>query len=518
MNNKIKSSKKEKVQKKNSTVKLRLSNQKSAQKIVRKKEKEDVVKHKKQKNKVKKQKPETLKEKIEYKKYLKAKFKEFNENGKLTIVFFCDTFYPIVDGVIKVMDNYMLRICKTCNVVACVPKHNGRTPVSDSYVVVGAGSIFIKGINYDFALPELDSDFQNILKYLRIDIIHSHSPFYMGGYAIKLAKKNKIPVVTTFHSQFKQDFYQATKSEGLSKILLSNIMRRFDDSTEVWTMTNKTLATLQSYGFKGKYLLMPNATDMCYPQNPQQLLDLVNEHYGLLPDENILLFVGRIVEQKNVLFIVDTLKIAKEKGFKFKMFFVGSGPAEKKLADKILECNMQNEIFLTGKIMDNNLFQGMYLRADLFVFPSLYDASSIVQIEAAANKTPAIFIKDSVTSGNVIDNVNGFLCENDVEKFADRMIEIFSDKQKLKEVSEQCYKDNYVTWDAIIEKAIERYKYLIEENKKKVLIKKAFKGLKHKSTISKKINRIQKRSQPKQKKNKTSPKKASKKAVKDVDI
>lgn len=453
------------------------------------------LKHKKtlQAAKKTKEKPETLKEKIEYKKYLKQKFEQFNNNGKLNIVFFCDTFYPIVDGVIKVMDNYMLRLCKTCNVVACVPKHKGRTPKSKDYVVVGASSLYIKGLNYDLALPDFDSDFQNILKYLRIDIIHSHSPFYMGGYAIKLAKKKKIPIVTTFHSQFKRDFMQATKNEGLTKMLLSNIMRRFNESTEVWTMTHKTLQTLQSYGFYGNCQLMPNATEMKYPDNPQDYINLVNQHFNLNPDENVMLFVGRLVEQKNILFIVDTLKIAKQKGLKFKMFFVGSGPSEKKLLTKILEEDMQDDIILTGKIMDDMLFQGMYLRADLFVFPSLYDASSIVQIEAAANKTPTIFLEGSVTSGDVVDNVNGYICKNDVNAFADRLIEIFSDKQKLKQLSEQCYKDNAISWDAIIEKALNRYIFLIEENKKARAIKKAFKNLKQKSAISKKINRIKKK-------------------------
>ena len=38
-------------------------------------------------------------------------------------------------------------------------------------------------------------------------------------------------------------------------------------------------------------------------------------------------------------------------------------------------------------VKDRELLASIYARADLFLFPSLYDASSIVQIEAALQKT-----------------------------------------------------------------------------------------------------------------------------------
>ena len=491
----------QKIQKKTSTVKLGISNQKSSKKLVTKKSREQYITKSEQKQTTmykpyKEKKTESFKEKSNYKKFLKNKFKEFNNNGKITVVFFCDTFYPIIDGVIRVMDNYMMRLSKEYNVVACVPKHKGKTFKSDKYVVVGVNSMNLGALGYDLALPYLDTDFQNIIKNLRIDIIHSHSPFYMGGFAVKLAKKLKIPIVTTFHSQYKKDFFQATKSEMLTNLLLKNIMKRFNQSTEVWTMNKKTLATLKSYGYKGKYFFVPNATNMTYPENPSYLLDLVNKKYNVENSENILLFVGRLVEQKNILFITDALKILKEKSIPFKMIFVGSGPDEDKLKEKIKENKLENDVILTGKLSvggsDEQLLQGLYLRADLFLFPSMYDTSSLVQIEAATNKTPTLFIKGSVTSGDVEDNHNGFLSGKSVNEYANKIVDILSDKEKLKQVSEQCYNDLYVTWDKVVNKVSDRYKYLNEQNNSNKSIKRAFKYLKKNSVIIKKINKIKK--------------------------
>ena len=95
---------------------------------------------------------------------------------------------------------------------------------------------------------------------------------------------------------------------------------------------------------------------------------------------------------------------------------------------------LENFIF-TGIIKDRNLLQGYYLRADLFLFPSLYDASSIVQIEAASQSTPGIFLKDSATAATVTDNVNGFLSDYTVGAYSDKIIDVMKDQKLYEKVS-----------------------------------------------------------------------------------
>jgi glycosyltransferase involved in cell wall biosynthesis len=97
------------------------------------------------------------------------------------------------------------------------------------------------------------------------------------------------------------------------------------------------------------------------------------------------------------------------------------------------------------------------------VFPSVYDTSSLVQIEAATNKTPTLFIKDTTTSGDVQDNIDGFLCEENEEIFANKIIEIFKDKEKLAKISEQAYQNLHISWDDVVKKVEERYEFLLNE-------------------------------------------------------
>mgnify|MGYP000071587672 FL=1 len=86
-----------KKEKKEKTIKTKNKTDKKASKTKKSSSYIDISKLKKDK--------ENLQNK-KYRDYIMNKIEEFNNNGKHTIVYFCDTFYPIIDGVIKVLDNY----------------------------------------------------------------------------------------------------------------------------------------------------------------------------------------------------------------------------------------------------------------------------------------------------------------------------------------------------------------------------------------------------------------------------
>ena len=127
---------------------------------------------------------------------------------------------------------------------------------------------------------------------------------------------------------------------------------------------------------------------------------------------------------------------------------------------------MTDEVIMTGKIMDRELVKAFYSRADLFLFPSLYDASSLVQIEASSQKTPTLFIKDAPTSNTITEEVNGYVAELDEQKYAEKIVELLSNKEHYKEVCNNAKRDLYVTWDDCVSEMYDKYLYQIEKRKK----------------------------------------------------
>lgn len=389
------------------------------------------------------------------------------EDKKINIGIFCDAFFPMIDGVINVMDNYAKRLLKYANVTVFVPQGRDKTYVDNfPYKVVRCKKKFIcPGLDYDLPLPDIDGEFMDELKNSKLDIVHIHSPFSIAKVAVNYAKKHKIPCIATCHSQFKKDFYEATKSKVLTGIMMNNIMPTFEKCDECWAV-NKQVAKLFHEDYKLKTLpkVKNNGTEMQYYSNKEEIQKL-REQLGIKEDEKVLLFVGRIHILKNIFFIIDSLDVLKKNNFKFKMIFVGTGPYEKQLESKIKKLDLTNEVILAGRICDRIEVSKYFNLADLFVFPSLYDCSSLVQIEAASQKTPTLFLREAVTSGTCTEGVDAYFSDNDATKYAEKIIEIFSNPEEYKKICDGAFNNLYVTWDDAVESIYKDYLEVISKYK-----------------------------------------------------
>ncbi len=132
----------------------------------------------------------------------------------------------------------------------------------------------------------------------------------------------------------------------------------------------KTVAIVKSPRYPGRQ------------SSPDAAAREVNQKYGIPADATVFLFVGRINFIKNIDFTVRALARAKELGLKnFRMLFAGRGQDEEKLAALVQELGLAEEVVMCG-LTDKPMLEKLYSRASLFLFPSLYDANSLVQIEA----------------------------------------------------------------------------------------------------------------------------------------
>lgn len=389
------------------------------------------------------------------------------ETKKLKIALCCDSFYPMIDGVVNVVDNYARILSKKHDVTVFVPESPDKNYKNNfPYKVVRCKISPIHFGDYVMPTPALDKNFKKALDQ-DFDIIHLHSPFTVAKTAIKVAKKRNIPLIVTLHSQFKQDFKEKTKSRLLTAIMMKYIAASFNSCQELWTMNPKMEELSHKYGFKGKVFLLPNGCDLKKETlSEEKAAELKNEYsrHG----EKILLYVGRIHKLKNIEFILKTCQILKGKGFPFKMIFVGSGQDYEKFKKMSTNMNLDNVATFAGKISDRNKLQYFYEISDLFVFPSFYDTDGIVKNEAAAFQTPTIFVDGSIASSGIQDNHNGFVGENDPNKFAEKIVQIFTDEKTYRKVCLNAEKDLYKSWEEIVDRAEQHYYSIIKNSKKGV--------------------------------------------------
>ena len=384
----------------------------------------------------------------------------------LRVGIFIDTYFPMIDGVINVVHNYAQRMNDDeFEVTVFCPIADKKYKDDFDYEVVRCKSMKVFFLDYTMPVPKLDQNFKKILKGSQLDIVHIHSPFGIGKMGVRYAKKHNIPVIATLHTQFEQDFYRATHSKSITKSLLKTIMKVFNDCDECYAVNKRVAEIFYGYGAKRMPSVLFNSTDMTPVEDGEAADKLVNETYSLKADQPVFLFVGRITALKNIYLIVDAL--AQLKDTDFKMFFVGSGQDEAELKHRIEKNDLTDKIVMIGRITDRALLKSLYHRANLFLFPSLYDANSLVQIEAASQKTPTLFAEGAATSSTVTDGINGYTAPPEATQYAARIKEILSDQQKYQEVCEGAYRDLYSTWDEAVEKIKQIYRDKIQEHKNK---------------------------------------------------
>ena len=382
---------------------------------------------------------------------------------------FVDTFYPTVDGAINVVKHYSETLNKkvTCKIAAPKPARREKYIDDETFEVIRCSSVGAPE-KYRSGFPDMDAKFVERIVGEKFDVLHAQTPFMMGRFAIKIGKKHKIPVVATLHTQYHLDFERTLKgNKALTKFMVNFISKVYKKADSVWTVSNKACEFLRLYGYKGPIEVVRNATEYSYPENAEELVERINKIHNLDGQRNVFIFVGRMAWYKNIGLICDALKIVKDNGKDFKMLFVGGGFDLERLKKYAKKIGVDDRIIFTDEVKDRELLQAYYLRSDLMLFPSTFDTAGVVKVEAAAHKKAGIFVKDSCSSELVEDNVNGFLCLENAQSLAERILDVCDKEDYLKQIGENAYKMLYKSWDMLADEVLEKYRKIIEDYKEK---------------------------------------------------
>ncbi len=378
---------------------------------------------------------------------------------------FCDVFPPELDGVGTVVRNYVEQFNKKGNdcyyIAPKADKLSNDEIVSSTLNVINHLSIPLPHEAYRLGLPLLDTGYLRDVNKIKFDIVHAHSPFASGLEALRVSKSKGLPLVGTFHSKYYDDFYSKTHNKLLAALGTDYVVSFFNRCDEVWTVSDSTVETLRSYGYQGEIFVVPNGTNLWYPTEADRKTAELKYSLG---EENVFLFVGQHNFKKNTKHIIEAIAVYAKTHSDFKMVFVGQGPDAEKMKEMTVDLGIADRTVFVGQLMDRTELMRIYARADLFIFPSLYDNASLVIREAAAAGTPSIVIKGSCIASNITDNENGFLCEDSPESIAACMERALPE---LKRVGENARNTLPVPWSDITDMAMARYIELIEKSKRR---------------------------------------------------
>lgn len=175
-----------------------------------------------------------------------------------------------------------------------------------------------------------------------------------------------------------------------------------------------------------------------------------------------LLYIGKIEDRRNIIFLLDVLKSVCEKKSNVKLIMVGKG--EKSYIEKCF--NYAKNIGIYDNIiyfesMKQDELPNLYKCCDLFLLPTQYEIFGMVLLESMYFGLPVITTINGGSSTLIKNNETGMICSsNNVKEWEDAIFNLLNDENLKDTISNNCIKqiiENY-TWDKLANKFLNVYK------------------------------------------------------------
>lgn len=382
-----------------------------------------------------------------------------------------------MDGVSLTVSNLARCLYQQGKEVAVItPEMPGLDEAQLPYQVLQYRSIPVPGRRpYRYGFPLFDLKFQKQFAAHSYEVFHAHCPFSSGDYALKMAKKMGVPLVATFHSKYRDDFERVIPNKTIVDYLVGKVVKFYESADEVWVPQASVGETLREYGYKGSFEVVDNGTEFAgTPYSPYLQREAKNELY-VNADEPLLLFVGQHIWEKNVKLIIEALTMIRY--MPFHALFVGDGYARDEMQALAERQGLtgrqdyrQDRLTFLGSVQSRELMKTIYAAADLFLFPSVYDNAPLVVREAASLHTPSLVTRGSNTAELIRDGFNGFLADNDVNAFANRLRYILERPITMTWAARGAANTLVRPWESIAEEVADRYQHLIDRQQNRLVI------------------------------------------------
>ncbi|MCY8089829.1 glycosyltransferase family 1 protein [Bacillus sonorensis] len=359
----------------------------------------------------------------------------------MKIAIFTDTFTPDVNGCAGTLKKYTDYLeARGIPFKVFAPESTHETQFSSSIRRFTSLPFFLYP-ECRLALPNL-LKMKSELHTFHPDLIHIATPFNIGLAGLKYAKKQNIPIVGSYHTDFDQ-YLAYYDLHMFSKLLWKYMHWFYKPFQKIFVPSNETLWQLKAKQFKN-LSIWKRGVD-CSLFHPDFRSGKVREQYGI-KEKYLLSYVGRLAPEKD---LETLLKIADHPALQKDVHWLiaGDGPLKKEL-EKRAPVNMTFAGYVKGKELSS-----IYASSDLFVFPSPTETFGNAGLEALACGTPVIGadaggLKDFIQNGRT-----GFLAEpKNPEAFASHVLHVLSNAS-LKQRMEHEARSYALTqsWDAIFD-------------------------------------------------------------------
>lgn len=250
------------------------------------------------------------------------------------------------------------------------------------------------------------------------DLVHVVSPTLMAVRAQSWAHRHGIPVVSSYHTHFVSygRFYRMGWLEGFGWWMNRRFYNRCD---RVYPPSRSIVRELAEHGITNTEI-WSRGIDLAR-FSPRFRDPELRRRAGADDDTPLLLFVSRLVKEKDLADLVEMERILQQRGSRHRLALVGDGP---------LRADLERDLpaaYFAGQ-QEGEALGRWYASGDIFVFPSTTETFANVVLESQASGVPPVVVDRGGPPDLVEHGVTGFIARpNDPADLADHVERLLGD-------------------------------------------------------------------------------------------
>ncbi len=259
-----------------------------------------------------------------------------------------------------------------------------------------------------------------------LDVVHTMHPFVAGHIALGWARRAKVPLVFTAHTQYHAYVQYAPTPAGPTAWAVKRHVRAFAKEADlVLAPGNAIVEVLRGYGFDGPIELLANPVDLAgFLHEPDPGL---RERHGVPADAPLLVYVGRMGPEKGLPMLLEAFERARERSPRLHLLMVGDGPLRAALSGR-----SHPQVRWVGPVPHARVADYL-LAADLFVTASTTEVLPMTFLESLAAGTPVVAVASAAARDLLSGDLDG-ICPPTADDLAAKIVGTLSapDPQALR--------------------------------------------------------------------------------------
>ncbi len=264
-------------------------------------------------------------------------------------------------------------------------------------------------------------DVQRKLRDFAPTLIHIATPDLLGFRAMRFAQSNNIQIVASYHTHF-TSYLKYYNMDMLEILGWKYLVWFYSQCKHIYVPTSSMVDELEEKGIHDGLRIWARGVDTVLFSPEKRDMEW-RRSLGIDDDKLVVTFVSRLVWEKDLQTVVDSLRKVTSVNKSIKPMFVGDGPAKKELEQLVPGG------YFTGFLMGEDLARA-YASSDIFFFPSDTETFGNVTLEAMSSGVPAV-VADATGSKSLIESgVNGYLgTPKKTREFADLILKLAADAE-----------------------------------------------------------------------------------------